>query len=156
GDLEAATADYRRCREIAGELEARFPGEADYRRYRALADIKLATADRYRGDQKAADKRLEAAKPTVAALVAAFPDDPRVCDLEYALTLELLGTALRADRGDDAETHARRIATLARKLAATEVESIPRAVTVVEADSRLALLLMERGKLDDAWKELTR
>jgi tetratricopeptide (TPR) repeat protein len=156
GDLAGATADYRRCREIAGELESRFPAEPAYRRYRALADVKLATAERYGGDQKAADRRLEGTRPAVKELVAAFPDDPRVWDLESALTLELLGTALREDRGDDAETHARRLAELARKLAAAEPGNVPRTVTVVEADSRLALLLMERGKLDAAWKELSR
>ncbi len=156
GDVEGATADYRSCREIAGELEARFPDDPNYRRYRALADLKLATADRLLGNAKAADERLTQARPAVTGLVAAFPNDPRVWELEFALALESLGGALRTGDPDAAETHTKRLTVLARKLAAASPGNTARAVAVVDADARLALLLTERDKLDDAGVEIQR
>ncbi|MBM3979399.1 MAG: hypothetical protein FJ304_03780 [Planctomycetes bacterium] len=142
GDLTAAEQSYTKCRDIATELEARFPGEMLYTRNRLFATAKLGGLKHWRGDLKGSDEVLDAVAPAAIRLAAAHPDDARALELLALVRLELHYRDMRLKKWDTTEAQMRELTDIYRRLAKAEPENPARRRDVIDANRRLAMFLL--------------
>ena len=156
GALVAAEESYTKTRDIAVQLEARFPGNPLYPQNRAIATAQIAALYLRRGDYKTADAMLDTVVPVAAEQLAAHPNDVRALELESIVRLYLYEREVRFERWQNTEPLMRERCALYSRLARADPNNPARTRDVIDGDCELAALLASFNKTDEAGPILLR
>jgi tetratricopeptide (TPR) repeat protein len=156
GQLDAAAADYARCRDIYARLHQEFPDDASYRQWAVMSTAKLAGAyDQLDRTADAAPLYAEA-EAGAARLLDTDPDAVVTLEVNTTMAYRAVIRAIEAGDRDAAIANTRKAADYHHKLVKADPDNPRRPIAAVDSDLHLANMLVTADKPAEAGPVLER